>query len=66
MRSRVRPSYAKLFEGFSEPKFFSQYNGPKAELYGRYIDDCIGASSFSKLELDRFIASVHSFPPPGP
>lgn len=45
MRSRMRPTYAKLFEGFSEPKFFSKYYGPKPELYGRYIDDCIGASS---------------------
>ena len=33
MRSRMRPTYAKLFEGFSEPKFFSQYYGPKPELY---------------------------------
>lgn len=66
MRSRMRPSYANLLEGFSEPKFLSQYNGPKPELCGHYIDDCIGAFSSSVVELDRFIASVNSFPPPGP
>ena len=26
-------------------QFFNQYNGPKPELYRRYTDDCIGATS---------------------
>ena len=43
--------------------FFNQYNGPKPELYGRYIDDCIGAISSSREELDQFITSVNSFHP---
>ena len=33
------------------------------ELYGRYIDDCIGAISSSREELDQFITSVNSFHP---
>ena len=37
-------SYANLLEGFIEHQFFSQYHGPKPELYGRYIDDCISAT----------------------
>ena len=35
------PSYANLFVGYIEHKFFNQYNGPKPELYRRYIDDCV-------------------------
>ena len=31
------------------------------DLYGRYIDDCIGAISSSREELNRFITSVNSF-----
>ena len=46
-----------------EHQFFNQYNGPKPELYGRYIDDCIGAISSSREELDQFITSVNSFHP---
>ena len=37
--------------------------GPKPELYGRYIDDCIGAISSSREELDQFLTSVNSFHP---
>ena len=36
-------SYANLLVGFIEHQFFSQYHGPKPKLYGRYIDDYIGA-----------------------
>ena len=49
------PSYANLFVGFIEHQFFSQYHGPKPQLYGRYIDDCIGATSSTKEELTQFI-----------
>ena len=57
------PSYANLFVVYVEQQFFNQYNGPKPELYGRYIDDCIGAISSSREELDQFITSVNSFHP---
>ena len=43
--------------------FQSEYNGPKPELYCRYIDDCIGAISSSRDELDQFVTSVNSFHP---
>ena len=54
-------SYANLFVGYIENQFFNQFNGTKPELYGRYIDDCIDATSSSREELDHFITSVNSF-----
>ena len=63
MGTRMGPSYANLFVGYVEHQFFNQYNGPKPELYGRYIDDRIGAISSSREELDHFITSVNSFHP---
>ena len=35
----------------NESSFFSQYHGPKLELYGRYIDDCIGTTSSTREEV---------------
>ena len=63
MGTKMGPSYANLFVGYVEHQFFSQYEGPKPDLYGRYIDDCIGAISSSREELNRFITSVNSFHP---
>ena len=40
-----------------------QYNGPKPELYRRYIDDCIGVTSSTREELNPFITAVNSFHP---
>ena len=60
---RMGPSYANLFVAHVEQQFFNQYNGPKPELYGRYIDDCIGAISSTREELDHFITSLNSFHP---
>ena len=61
MGTKMGPSYANLFVGFIEHQFFSQYHGPKPELYGRYIDDCIGATSSTREELTQFITAVNSF-----
>ena len=58
------PSNANLFVVYVEHQFFNQYDGPKPDLYGRYIDDCIGTISSSRKELNRFITSVNSFHPP--
>ena len=63
MGTKMGPSYANLFVGFIENKFFSNYHGPKPDLYKRYIDDCVGATSSSKEELNLFINSVNSFHP---
>ena len=52
-----------LFVGFIENKFFSDYHGPKPDLYKRYIDDWVGATSSSREELNLFINSVSSFHP---
>ena len=38
-------------------------NGPKPELYRRYIDDCFGATSSTREELNQFRTAVNSFYP---
>ena len=63
MGSKMGPSYANLFVGYIEHKFFNQYNGPKPGLYRRYIDDCVGATSSTREELNQFITAVNSFHP---
>ena len=63
MGTKMGPSYANLFVGYVGYQFFNQYDGPKPDLYGRYIDDCIGAISSSREELNHFITSVNSFHP---
>ena len=60
MGTKMGPSYANLSVGYVEQQFFNQYDGPKPEFYGRYIDDCIGAISSSREELNRFLTSVNS------
>ena len=57
------PSYANLFVSYIEHLIFKQYTGPKPEYFGRYIDDCIGATSCSRADLDIFISYVNSFHP---
>ena len=63
MGTKMGPSYANLFVGYVENNFFSNYHGPKPHLYKRYIDDCVGATSSSREELNQFITSVNSFHP---
>ena len=57
-----RPQTA-MFAGFIEQQIFDKFDGTKPELYRRYIDDCFGATSCSRQELDYFITSVNSFHP---
>ena len=57
------PNYANLFVGYVEEQIFNRFDGPKLELFGRYIDDCLGATSCTKEELERFIGFVNSFHP---
>ena len=63
MGTKMGPSYANRFVGYIEHQLFNQYNGPKPELYSRYIDDCIGATSSTREELNQFITAVNSFHP---
>ena len=60
MGTKMGPSYANLFVGYIEHQFFNQYNGPKPDLYRRYIDDCVGATSSTREELNQFITAVNS------
>ena len=63
MGTKMGPSYANLFVGYIEHQFFNQYNGPKPDLYRRYIDDCVGATSSTRDKLNQFITAVNSFHP---
>lgn len=59
--SKMGPNYANLFVGFIEHQFFSQYNDPKPELYGRFINDCTGATSCIIEELTQVLTAVNFF-----
>ena len=66
MGTKTGPSYANLFVGYIENQFFNQYNGPelyRPKLYRRYIDDCFGATSSTREDLNQFITAVNSFHP---
>ena len=63
MGTKMGPNYANLIVGYAEEQIFNQFDGPKPELFGRYIDDCLGATSCTKEELERFIGFVNSFHP---
>ena len=63
MGTKMGPSYANLFMGYIEHKFLNQYNGLKPELYRRYIDDCVGATSSTREELNQFITAVYLLHP---
>ena len=63
MGTKMEPSYANLFVGCTENQFFNQYDGPKPELHRRYIDNCFGATSSTREDLNQFITTVNSFHP---
>ena len=63
MGTKMGPSYANLFAGYIEHQFFNQYSGLKPDLYRRYIDHCLGATSSTSEEHDQFITAVNSFHP---
>ena len=63
MGTKMGPNYANLFVGYVEERIFDQFDGPVPELFGRYIDDCFGATSCGRPELDRFIQFVNTFHP---
>ena len=52
MGTKMGPRYANLFVGCIETNFFANYHGTKPDLYKRYIDDCVGASSSRIKELN--------------
>ena len=56
-------SGTNLIVSYTEHQFFNRYNGPEPELYRRFIDDCIGATSSIREELSQLITAVNSFHP---
>ena len=60
MGTKMGPSY--VIVGCIENQIFDQLMAPN--LYGRYIDGCIGIISSSREELDHFITFVDSFQSP--
>ena len=52
------PSYANLFV---EQQIFKQYTVPIPDFLGRYIDDCLGTASCTRVDLERFINYVNGF-----
>ena len=63
MGTKMGPNYANLFVGFVEKQIFEQYAGPLPDYFGRYIDDCLGTASCSRVELEEFINFVNEFHP---
>ena len=62
MGTKMGPSHANLLVGYIEHQFFNQYNGPKPELYRRYIYDCVDTTSSTREDLNQFI-TVNSLHP---
>jgi hypothetical protein len=63
MGTKMGPSYACLFMGFLEQQICKLYPGPHPELYRRFIDDCLGATTLSEPELRDYISFVNDFHP---
>ena len=61
MGTKMGPSYANLFVGYVEQQIFKQYTGPIPDFFGRYINDCLGTASFTRVDLERFINYVNGF-----
>jgi len=60
MGTKMGPSYANLFVGFIENTFFSNYHGPKPDLYKRYIDDCVGATLSTRSIKPNLCFNLHN------
>ena len=63
MGTKMGPSYACLFMGHIEHQILASYTGPTPELYKRYIDDCMGATSLPQAALLEFFDFVQNFNP---
>ena len=59
MGTKMGPSYANLFVGYVEQQIFERYTGPIPDFFGRYIDDCLGTASCTRVDLERFINYVN-------
>ena len=61
MGTKMGPSYANLFVGYVEQQIFERYTGPIPDFFGRYINDCLGTASCTRVDLERFINYVNGF-----
>ena len=61
--TRMGPNYGCLFVGYVENKMIQEYQGRKPELYKRYIDDVLGASSDTRQDLENFIHFCSTYHP---
>ena len=62
MGTKMGPNYANLFVGYVEEQIFNQFDGPKPELFGRYIDDCLGATSCTQRRIGTIYRFCQLFP----
>ena len=53
MGTKMGANYANLLDGSVEEQIFNQFDGPKPELFGRNIDDYLGATSCTREQLER-------------
>ena len=63
MGTKMGPNYACLFVGYVERKMLEDYQGNKPQLYKRYIDDVLGASSDTRQDLENFIEFCSAYHP---
>ena len=63
MGTKMGPSYACLFMGHLEHQILTSYSGPTPELYKRYIDDGMGATTMPQATLLEFFDFIQSFHP---
>ena len=63
MGTKMGPSFACLFMGHLEEKYFEQFDGAIPSLYKRFIDDCFGVSLTTEQKLMDFINFASSFHP---
>ena len=63
MGTKMGLNYACLFIGYVERKMFQEYEGRKPDLYKRYIDDVLGASSDTQQDLENFIHFCSTYHP---
>ena len=63
MGTKMGPNYACLFLGYVEKKKLEDYKGNKPQLYKRYIDDVLGASSGTRQHLENFMEFCSAYHP---
>eukprot|EP00061_Rhincodon_typus_P002517 g17760.t1 len=63
MGTHMGPSCACLFVDYVKQSPFSMYTGTVPQLFRRYIDNCIGAASYTQDGLEQFIDFANNFHP---